>query len=223
MSSNQSFIALLLDAPLQSWGISSRFERRGTALHPSKSAVIGMIAAAMGIDKHDPNEPAQIAKLTELDITMITIPKEHPMRRIEDFHTTEGTRRADGSLNKNCVVSKREYLVDARFAVLIKGATALLDRVSAALQNPVWGIWLGRKSCIPALPIFVGHETEEATIWNKLLKHAKLSEGATLDQFARIEEARDFAEGTDSIRDAPITFSGSGACRPRRIRSIPKQ
>lgn len=223
MSSNQSFIALLLDAPLQSWGISSRFERRGTALHPSKSAVIGMIAAALGIDKHDPNEPAQIAELAELDITMITIPKKHPMRRIEDFHTTEGTRRADGSLNKNCVVSKREYLVDARFAVLIKGATALLDRVAAALQNPVWGIWLGRKSCIPALPIFVGHEIEEVRIWNKLLKLANLPEKATLSEFGRIEEAMDFVEGTDSIRDVPVTFSGSGSYRPRRIRSTPKQ
>ncbi len=223
MSNNQSFITLLLDAPLQSWGISSRFERRGTALHPSKSAVVGIIAAAMGIDKYDPTEPVQIAELAELNITMITLPKGNPMRRIEDFHTTEGTLRADGSRNKNCVVSKREYLVDARFGVLIQGENTLLHRVASALQNPVWGVWLGRKSCIPALPIFVGHEDDEAIVWRKLLNRAKIAEDSTLHEFNRIEEVKEFAEGSDSVRDMPITFSRPAACRPRRIRSTTKQ
>ncbi len=220
MSNNQSYIALLLDAPLQAWGISSRFERRGTALHPSKSAVIGMIAAAMGIDKYDPTEPAQIVELAELNIMMITLPKKNPMRRIEDFHTTEGTLRADGSHNKNCVVSRREYLVDARFGVLIKGENELLHRIASALQNPIWGIWLGRKSCIPALPVFVGHEGDEAIIWRKLLSYAKIAEDSSLDEFNRIEEVKEFSEGNDSVRDTPITFSRPAAYRPRRIRSI---
>lgn len=223
MSNNESFIALLLDAPLQSWGTSSRFERRGTALHPSKSAVIGMIAAAMGIDKFDPTEPAQIAKLAELNITMITLPKKSPMRRIEDFHTTEGTLRADGSRNQNCVVSRREYLADARFGILIKGEDELLHHIANALQDPIWGIWLGRKNCIPALPIFVGHENDESVVWAKLLNRAALDENSKLDDFSRIEEVKEFAEGSDSIRDVPITFSRPAASCPRRIRYSPNR
>ena len=50
MSSN-AYLALLLDAPLQSWGFASRFQRRTTGLHPTKSGVIGLICAAMGIGK----------------------------------------------------------------------------------------------------------------------------------------------------------------------------
>ena len=45
------YLALLLDGPLQSWGFSSRFQRRTTGLHPTKSGVIGMICAAMGLAK----------------------------------------------------------------------------------------------------------------------------------------------------------------------------
>ena len=44
-------VGLVLDAPLQSWGVDSRFQRRGTNAHPSKSAVLGLLAAALGIDK----------------------------------------------------------------------------------------------------------------------------------------------------------------------------
>ena len=47
MSSN-ACLSLLLDAPIQSWGHSSRFERRATALHPTRSGILGIVAAAMG-------------------------------------------------------------------------------------------------------------------------------------------------------------------------------
>ena len=42
MSSDMAYLALLLDAPLQSWGFASRFQRRTTGLHPTKSGVIGL-------------------------------------------------------------------------------------------------------------------------------------------------------------------------------------
>lgn len=54
--SDTSYLALLLDAPLQSWGFASRFERRTTALHPTKSGIIGLICAAMGLAKGSAEE-----------------------------------------------------------------------------------------------------------------------------------------------------------------------
>ena len=52
-----AYLALLLDAPLQSWGFASRFQRRTTGLHPTKSGVIGLICAAMGLAKGSAEEP----------------------------------------------------------------------------------------------------------------------------------------------------------------------
>ncbi len=66
------------------------------------------------------------------------------------------TRRASGAMNKDAVVTRRQYLLDARFGVILQAAALVLERVAAALQDPVWGVWLGRKSCIPAAPVFVG-------------------------------------------------------------------
>ena len=46
--SDTAYLALLLDAPLQSWGFASRFQRRTTGLHPTKSGVIGLICCRDG-------------------------------------------------------------------------------------------------------------------------------------------------------------------------------
>ena len=56
MSTDGSCLALMLDAPLQSWGFESRFQRRTTGLHPTKSGVIGLICAAMGLAKGSTEE-----------------------------------------------------------------------------------------------------------------------------------------------------------------------
>ena len=55
-------ILLKFAGPLQSWGTDSNFETRYTDLHPSKSAVIGMIAASMGYRRH---EDTKIQRLNE--------------------------------------------------------------------------------------------------------------------------------------------------------------
>ncbi len=49
-------LAFYIDAPMQAWGLSSRFQHRETNAFPTKSALVGMVAAAMGINKHDADE-----------------------------------------------------------------------------------------------------------------------------------------------------------------------
>src|SRR5208282_5458501 len=155
MSANTGYLALLLDAPLQSWGFASRFQRRTTGLHPTKSGVIGLICAAMGLAKGSDEEKIGLPDLVKLTMTTIAMPRGN-IRRLEDFHTVLNTRRASGKLNDDPVVTRRQYLLDARFGVILTGDRALLERVAFALQDPVWGVWFGRKNCIPAEPIHRG-------------------------------------------------------------------
>ena len=49
-------LAFYIDAPMQSWGAASKFQYRETNPFPTKSALVGLIASALGIDKHQPNE-----------------------------------------------------------------------------------------------------------------------------------------------------------------------
>ena len=41
-------LLLRLAAPMQSWGVASKYTTRDTAMGPSKSGVIGLLAAALG-------------------------------------------------------------------------------------------------------------------------------------------------------------------------------
>src|SRR5437899_3181543 len=118
--SDTAYLALLLDGPLQSWGFSSRFQRRTTGLHPTKSGVIGIICAAMGLAKGSAEERDTLPGLAKLRMTSIALPRHLPgangplsVRRLEDYHTVLNTRRASGVMNKDAVVTRRQYLLEA--------------------------------------------------------------------------------------------------------------
>jgi len=233
MSDETAHLALLLDAPLQSWGFESRFQRRTTGLHPTKSGVIGLICAAMGLGKDSPEERETLPKLVALKMISIAIQREQAnrwtdekselaVRRLEDFHTVLNTRRASGKMNDDPVVTRRQYLLDARFGVILTGNRLLLQRVATALVDPVWGIWFGRKSCIPAEPICRGLFASAAEAEKALIGDAPL------ESFTTVTEAENFAEGTGSLNDQPVSFGDGASSGPdkrqfavRRIRVQP--
>src|SRR5262249_3352654 len=72
-----------------------------------------------------------------------------------DFHTARDVIRADGSGRQETVVSHRFYLADADFLVALEGKRELLNRLNAALQHPVWPLYLGRKAFVPGVPVWL--------------------------------------------------------------------
>lgn len=236
--SNNAYLALLLDGPMQSWGFSSRFTRRTTALHPTKSGVVGLIAAALGVDKHGPDEAVQIGRLAALECTTITLPKkrgerELPMLRLSDYHTIGGgydkgtdwmkKPRAANGATLETVLSERHYLLEARFGVLLEGEGDWLEEIATKLRNPTWGLWLGRKCCIPAAPVLVGTADGKAAAWRLLLARAGYTEEMSIEEFDHVIEGGE-AEGLDGdwIHDNPVAFGAAIGQRhaPRRIRQV---
>jgi CRISPR system Cascade subunit CasD len=224
-------LALLLDGPLQSWGHASRFERRTTALHPTRSGVFGLIAAALGINKHAADEAGQLARFQPLSVTTVTLPRRNRrgeellIRRLEDYHTVTGIRRASGKVEKDATVQTyRHYLQDAQFGVLLEGSTGLLEEIAAALRNPRWGVWFGRKSCLPASPVLATPPGERANVWTQLLLRAGYSGAETIQQFDHVVEAAPGDSGSDMIDDTPLGYGLSIGERhgPRWIRRISK-
>jgi CRISPR system Cascade subunit CasD len=225
MSADPGHLTLLLDAPLQSWGSASRFQRRTTGLHPTKSGVIGMICAAMGIGKGTDEERRELPELAGLRMTSITIPRgvgepcaahvrELSVRRMEDFHTVQNTRRASGKHNTDPVVTRRQYLVDAKFGVILAGSPVLLERVAAAICDPVWGVWFGRKSCLPAEPLFRGVFSTRHEAERELLGDLPIA------QFTCVEDVADFADGTDSYSDQPVAFGHANSSSEGRAFAV---
>ncbi len=217
-------LALYLDAPMQSWGHQSRFDRRASLSYPTRSGVFGMICAALGIDREDVNG------LQRLDPLKMTVLRFGEPSRLEDFHTVGGgydkkeeaqhiVRTAEGNVGKT-VVTHREYLEDARFGVLLEGDSALIEEIAGALNDPVWGIWLGRKCCIPASPVCQGvfAKKEEAENHLRHLEESRRSDesGSTPVAVRRYSEVEDFESGTDALMDRPLDF-GSRRYALRRV------
>ena len=209
---------------MMSWGVSSRFQRRTTELHPSRSAISGMICAAMGLDKGSAEESRLLQRMEAVRFSFYAIPRvdplresELPIRRVEDFHTVLGTRSADNPRpKKDAVLSHRQYLADARFAAVLAGEEPLLAQIAAALGDPVWGIWLGRKSCIPAQPL------APYAVRNTLAE-ALADAGLDAESVIRLNSVRDaatFPDGTDTVMDIPVNFS-TREFKPRRIVRVP--
>jgi len=140
-------LLLRLAGPMQSWGMQSRFTNRDTGLEPSKSGVIGLLCAALGIKRDD---QIRIKELADLKMG-VRVDRQGIVKR--DFHTAMEVVIASGKNTKPCELSERFYLADAVFLVAFQGNVALLTKIQEALQKPVWQIFLGRKSFVPGLPV----------------------------------------------------------------------
>lgn len=217
MSSDHRCVALSLTGPLQSWGFESLYNNRNTPLFPSKSAIAGMICAALGYDRASNAEEVFLAQFAKAHLLSLRIPRilsagdGVPVSRLTDFHTVQGTRKADGKI-KDTHITYRQYLQDASFGVIITADAAFIDLIARAMKNPRWGVWLGRKSCLPSQPVFVGvYEEKEQAV-------KTLTSGRGLAAFTYQEDAESFEGGHDTIGDVAVSFcSQQKRFAPRRI------
>lgn len=127
-------LVLRLAGPLQSWGDDSRFTRRDTRRFPTKSGVLGLLAAAEGRRRTD-----EIEDLVRL---RFGVRVDQPGELQRDFQTA-----ADWKRDKAMPLSYRYYLADAVFVAAVEGDAQLLAGLAEALTRPVFPLYLGRRSC----------------------------------------------------------------------------
>ncbi len=241
-------IAFLLDGPMQSWGSSSRFTRRETEAFPTKSALIGLIAAAAGIDKYAADEAEKLAPFSALRLSIYRLPRRSGqlVGRLADFHTVGGgydakasafdkmsiPRKASGGASANAVITHRTYLTEARFIAAFHGPADVIERVARHLENPVWGLWFGRKTCIPAMPLspVSGENSHAATTaligkirtWEETTHRASIPPDLDPTHLERWEEPAgdQLQPGDFHLHDQPLTF-GLREFHTRPIRHHP--
>lgn len=236
-------LLLVLDGPMHGWGYLSLFDRRNCHHFPTRSALVGMFCAAAGIDRADRDglrrwDPLrlEVHAYPKLRARLRAQPDPHTRpaarpvsyRRWWDYHTVGGgydekTHRYFIPVNaegkpRGTVVTHREYLADATFVVLVSApeAPSLVHELCQHLCQPRWGIWLGRKCCVPAFPVChkVHPSREEA-----LARLRWVAQWRPLD-LARplrvVVEVDRFDDGTDTLLDFPLDFERRRFA-PRRV------
>lgn len=160
------YLLMRLHGPLAAWGDIAVGERRGIYGQPSKSAVLGMVGAALGLDRHNEQALAELHRGYGFACKV-----ERPGTLLTDYHTaqtapaaklkkrTVNTRRDELSIPRHelvTVLSSRDYLCDGVFAAALwaqEQAPHSLEEIAEALRKPVFALCLGRRSCPPSLPL----------------------------------------------------------------------
>lgn len=150
-----SFLILKLDGVMQAWGDHTYEDYRPTVNFPTRSGLLGLLAACMGVERSD------VAGLAELDKSLYFSVRADTERttKLADFHTVMDARQVDIRESGDFpVVSRREYLCDVKFTVAIElseHASITFEIIKHGLQQPVYTPVLGRRSCPISRPLLV--------------------------------------------------------------------
>lgn len=195
-------LLLRLAAPLQSWGVASRFARRETQQYPSKSGILGLIAAAQGRRRTDPIEEAlqQLAFGVRID---------QPGRLVRDFQVALSVNKT-----RQYPLSQRYYLADAVFLAAIAGEHELIHGIREALHRPEFPLYLGRRSCPITEPLVICQPTEQtlddalhatewqAAQWYRRTQHTQVR----LPIYRDLLDADPEQQLRERVRDLPLSF-----------------
>lgn len=187
-------LLLLLAGPLQSWGTTSRFDRRETDQEPSKSGVLGLVCAALGRERAAP--------LADLVALRMGVRVDRPGVLRYDYQTAQNIVRADGTPGA-VAQSWRFYLADAVFLVGLEGPDgALLSQVHEALKNPVWPLSLGRKSYLPSPGPYLADGVRDESLEEALRTYPARGSRARGMPVAATRECRLVLENRESTEGA---------------------
>jgi CRISPR system Cascade subunit CasD len=162
------FLLATLYAPIASWGDITVGERRTTWDRPSRSALLGLVGAALGLDRADQ------AAHDDLDQGYgVAVRVDAPGRPMVDYHTAQtlsqteikrsraSTRRqmityGERYKNLETMLSRREYRLDAAYTCVLwvrETARWSLGQLHDALREPTFVLYAGRKANPFAWPL----------------------------------------------------------------------
>lgn len=183
MSHDCTGLLLRLAGPLSAFGTTAAFHHRDTAAHPTRSALIGMFAAAAGRTQTEVLSPHHDLDGAPTYVQLsFTVRIDRPGTLHTDFHTVGGghprshqPRTSSGEhrpQRQSTLISHRRYLADAVFTVAVSGPPLLIHAVQDHLEHPHWAPYLGRRACVPTEPLVLGQHHNPVT---ELLHHTPLS------------------------------------------------
>jgi CRISPR system Cascade subunit CasD len=228
-----SVLLLRLAGPLQSWGVASRHMTRGTLTMPTKSAVIGMLAGALGRRRGE--------DLSDLASLRFGVRADQPGRLLIDYHTVSAVSHApddpsrqrlptaDGKSLKpenSTKVTRRYYLADAVFVAGVEGPGDIIGALASALRRPRFAPYLGRRSCPPSRPVLLTilpNVSLEEALQSVQWQAGHDGRSRVRSAFVDLEMSVEHRDGGDTIPDQPVrsaAFDRRFAQRPVRNSSV---
>ena len=159
----QPYLIIRLAGPMQAWGQPTFEGSRPVAAFPTRSGLLGVLGACLGIRREDKNTLQQLADSVRFAVRCDerTL-AEKPLRasKLTDYHTVQDARKDyRGTDSHETIQTWREYLCDAQFTVTIwctSDASIGLNVLTEKVRKPVFTPYLGRRSCPLSQPLYLG-------------------------------------------------------------------
>ena len=152
----RDYLILKLQGVMQAWGEHTFEGLRPSTNFPTRSALTGLLAACLGIDRN--NRQQQQALANSFLYAVRQDKTEHSVIKMTDYHTVKDAREDYiGLKSHDTIITQREYLLDAAFTVAIwntEGADYSLEQLKAAVCQPRYTPFLGRRSCPITRPLY---------------------------------------------------------------------
>lgn len=154
----RDFLILKLQGPMQAWGEHTFEGLRPSANFPSRSGVLGLLGACLGIRRNEPDRLQQLADSVGIAVRQDDV-KNRRMLKITDYHTVKDARADYIGKEKphETIQTWREYLLDAHFTIAVwnhTDAVIQLDDLESSVKQPFFTPYLGRRSCPLSRPLF---------------------------------------------------------------------
>jgi CRISPR system Cascade subunit CasD len=149
-------VALRLHGPIQAWGGPVVGDNRPTLPFPTRSGILGLVAACMGILRSENDRLLALA-----DGARVHIRVDASGTPLVDDQTIQDNPNA--STTRQTIQSKRTYLCDASFAaVVVPGPHSSVEAIASAALSPVFAPCLGRRTCVLSTPLLIAPEVTGA-------------------------------------------------------------
>ena len=160
----KDFLVFRLYGAMASWGEIAVGEVRRSASYPGRSAILGLISAALGIRRNETERLFSLFSGYDVAVKVLS-----PGTLLKDYHTVQvpdsigkmvyATRRDELVIGKGrlgTILTTREYRCDALSIISIRcreNAPYTLAELQSALLHPKYTLYLGRKSCPISTPL----------------------------------------------------------------------
>jgi len=204
----RDYLILKLHGPMQAWGEHTFEGLRPSANFPTRSGLLGLLGACLGIVRNDRIRLQRLADSVGMAVRVDTrtmfrqdgVCRALKVVKITDYHTVKDAREDYCGLKSHETIQTwREYLYDAEFSVALynqPNPTLDLDELEAAVKRPFFTPYLGRRSCPITRPLFHSRLTAPDAL--AALK-AVAPSGGTVYSEEKAEQVR-----MKRVRDVPL-------------------